>query len=154
MMQVRDAMVSEPRTVGPEMRVGALGKLLLEEGLEGVCVVHDGDLVGVATAMDLIVQETQVHLPSFFLFLDAFIPLESPARVEKELRKIVGATVREVMTRTVISTTPDEALAKAARLMVDKHLTLLPVVEDGKLVGVLDKRAMLRVATGDPRADQ
>jgi len=31
--------------------------------------------------------------------------------------------------------------------MVDKHLTLLPVIEDGRLVGVLDKRSMLRVAS-------
>lgn len=153
-MRVRDAMETQPKTVTPDMRVEVLANLLLEDRLDGVCVVVDGALVGVVTAMDLVVQETQVHLPSFFLFLDAFIPLESPARVERELKKIVGATVDEVMTREVITVGPNDDLSHAARRMVDKHLTLLPVVEDGRLAGVLDKRSMLLVATGRKRATE
>ena len=146
-MLVREAMQTEPETVTPELGVQALGELLLAERLDGVCVVRDGELVGVVTAMDLIIQETQVHLPSFFLFLDAFIPLDSPARVERELRKVEGATVADVMSEQVITVRPDDDLSRAAKRMVDKHLTLLPVIEDGRLVGVLDKRSMLRVAS-------
>lgn len=146
MLRAKDIMDRTPRTVDPNLAVKELADLLLNERLDGVCVCEGGRLMGVVTAMDLIFQEKPVHLPSFFLFLDAMIPLESRRHAEQEFRKITGARVADIMTTEPRTVDPDTPLDEIARLMVDEHFTLVPVVEGDRLVGVIDKPAMLRVA--------
>ena len=141
----RDVMRA-PHTVSPDMTVRDLAALLLSERLDGVCVVREDALVGVVTAMDLVFQEKPLHLPSFFVFLDAFIPMESNAKIEHDLRKITGATVADIMSVDVERVTPRAPLSEVASMMVDHHRALLPVVEGERLVGVIDKRAMLAAA--------
>ncbi len=141
----RDVM-RPPRTVPPEMPVRDLAALLLAERIDGVCVVQGDALVGVVTAMDLVFQEKAIHLPSFFVFLDAFIPTHSGAKAEHELRKITGATVADIMSVEVVTVGVDEPISELASHMVDDHLSLLPVVEGERLVGLIDKRAMLTAA--------
>ncbi len=143
----RDVMNIAP-TVTPSTSIKELAKMLLNTGLDGACVVEKERLVGVVTAMDLIFQKKRVHLPSFFTFLDALIPLESPSRLEEELRKLAGSTVADIMTtsiRTVSSHTP---LDEVAQLMVEHHLTILPVIDGPRLLGMVDKPTMIRVAVG------
>lgn len=142
--RAQDIMEREPPTVERETPVKTLAELLLTRSLDGVCVVEDGRLLGVVTAMDLIFQEKAVHLPSFFVVLDAFIPMEWPSRVDREVQKIVGATVADIMTRDVETCAPDTPLEELAAKMVDHHRSLVPIVDDGRFVGTIDKRAMLR----------
>ncbi|MEW5848118.1 MAG: CBS domain-containing protein [Myxococcota bacterium] len=143
MKQARDVMDRNPATVGPESTVEQLGRLLLERNLDGACVVEDGRLVGVATAMDIMFKERKLHLPTFLVFMDAAIPL-GESHVREQLRKTLGGRVADVMTQPAITVTPGASLQEVATLMVDKHLTVLPVVEDGKLLGAVTKQAMLR----------
>lgn len=140
-----DVMVA-PHTVAPEMTVRDLAALLLAERVDGVCVVRGDVLVGVVTAMDLVFQEKPLHLPSLFVFLDAFISFESSAKVEHDLRKITGATVADIMSTEVEAVSTQAPLSEVAAKMVDHHRALLPVLESERLVGVIDKRAMLAAA--------
>jgi CBS domain-containing protein len=54
--------------------------------------------------------------------------------------------VNEVMTTELVTTTPDTPLAEAARLMAHRKLGCLPVVEDGKLVGILTEGDFVSLA--------
>lgn len=143
----RDVM-SPPATVTPDLPVERLAALMLDRGIDGVCVVQEDALVGVVTAMDLIFEERSPRMPSFIAILDAVIPLRDPRDVERELRKLAGVTARDAMTEDVVSVTPDTPIAELAALMYDHHLTVVPVVEGGRLVGVVDKPGMLRAAFG------
>lgn len=142
----RDVMDAAPKTVLPTLSVKELAAILLAERLDGVCVAEEGRLLGVVTSMDLIFQEQPVHLPSFFVFLDAVIPLESPSRVEHELAKLAGAQVKDIMVKHVVTVNPDHPLEAIAKQMVQRHISVIPVVDQGKLVGVITKPAMLRAA--------
>lgn len=146
-MQARDIMI-EALTVAPDCSVRDLAKLLLERGLDGACVVDDDQLVGVVTTMDLVFQEKQVHLPTILSFLDFAIPLEPPSRLRAELDKIAGTKVEQIMTGEPITVEPDRLVSEVARLMVDKHLTIVPVVDDGSLLGMITKQALLRAVLG------
>lgn len=141
-------MEPAPLEVSPEMSVRDLAMSLIEGGFDGACVVDDDRLVGVVTSMDLVFKEKKLHIPSFFTFLDVVIPLESMSSVKEELDKISGVTVREIMSTDPATIAPDATSSEAATTMVDHHYTILPVVEDGKLVGVVTKRGLVRAAYG------
>jgi CBS domain-containing protein len=142
-MQAREFMVA-PLVVAPDQSVRDLVELLLREHADGACVVEDGQLVGVVTTMDLVFQEKQVHLPSFLAVMDFMIPLEPAARLRHELDKITATRVRDMMSARPLSVGTDTPIAEVATLMVDKHITVVPVVEDGRVVGMITKPALLR----------
>ena len=130
--------------VVPDRSVRDLAKLLLDENSDGACVVEHGRLVGVVTTMDLVFQEKKVHLPSILSFMDFAIPLEPPDRLRQELEKIAGTRVREIMSTDLVTVGPDATMSEVASLMVDKHLTLVPVVEGERVLGVINKQSLLR----------
>lgn len=144
-MQAREIMI-EPLTVVPTRSVGELARLLLREGSDGACVVENGRLVGVVTTMDLVFQEKQVHIPTILTFMDFAIPLEPPQRLREELDKMAGIMVADIMTRNPHFVTPETSMSEVASLMVDKHVTIVPVVEGSTLVGMITKQALLRAA--------
>lgn len=138
-------MDPRPLVVEPATPVAQLARLLFEQNAEGACVLESGRLVGVVTAMDLLFQEKDPRVPTIFAFMDAVVPL-GWKKVEAELAKIAGVTVGEIMSHPPIVIGPRADLHTIATLMVERHLTMLPVVEDGLLLGVVDKRAALRAA--------
>jgi CBS domain-containing protein len=141
-MHVRDIMI-EPLTVVPDRSVRELAKLLLDRGLDGACVVENGRLVGVVTTMDLVFQQKQVHLPSILSFMDFAIPLEPPSRLREELDKIAGTTVGQIMSGPPFFVAPERSVAEVARAMVEKHLTIVPVVEHDAVIGMVTKPSLL-----------
>lgn len=142
-----DLLDPRPPTVTPDTTVADLAAHLLETGRDGACVLQDGALVGVVTSMDLIFQEKRVHLPSVLTIMDLVIPLGS-AQAEAELAKIGGKTVRDIMSAPPRTVAPDAPIDAVASLMVDQHISLVPVVEDGQLLGAVTKRSVLHAAFG------
>ena len=64
--------------------------------------------------------------------------------LEKEAQKIAATTVGDAMTPDPVSVAPDTSIETLAALMVNSNFHTLPVVEDGKLVGVVGKEDVLR----------
>lgn len=149
-MKTAAQVMEAPRTVSPNLAVKELAKLLVKERRNGVCVVdEEGDLIGVVTSMDLIYQEKRPHLPTFFVLFDSVLPLDDPRKTEEELHKIAGAEVGDVMTDSPVTVEPDTPVDRIASLMVDRHITVLPVTDNGKLVGMVTKPGILRVVFGE-----
>lgn len=146
-MQVaRDIMQTDPPTISSQASVTALARTLLEERLDGLCVVdHSGAFVGIATSMDLIFQEKRPRMPAVFTFLDGVFTF-GLYRTKEELSKIAGTTVGDIMTTEPRTVAPDAPLDAIATLMVHEHITVVPVVEHGRLVGVVTKPSVLQAA--------
>lgn len=142
-----DLLDPAPLVVGPDLSVADLAARLLEMGRDGACVLEDGVLVGVVTSMDLIYQEKRVHLPSIITIMDLVIPLGS-AQAEAELTKMGGTTVREIMSAPPRTVGPQAEVDEIASLMVDLNISMVPVVEDGQLLGAITKPSVLRAAFG------
>jgi CBS domain-containing protein len=147
-MQAREIM-AEALTVVPTRSVRDLAEMLLRERSDGACVIEHGRLIGVVTTMDLVFQEKQVHLPTILTLMDFAIPLEPPDRLREELDKIAGARVADIMTRHPIFVAPDTSMGEVASLMVEKHLTIVPVVDGERVVGMITKSTLLRAAFPD-----
>jgi CBS-domain-containing membrane protein len=97
-------MTSPVITVHPDTSVLDLAKLLSEHRINGVPVVDDaGNLVGIVTEADLIDQNKKLHIPSVIFFLDSPIFLESPKKLDKELRKMAGTMAGDICTQDVVT---------------------------------------------------
>jgi CBS domain-containing protein len=144
MLKAKDIMTKEPITVTPDMEIVKAAKILLEKGVNGVPVVDAGKLVGILCQSDLIAQQKKLPLPSLFTLLDGFIPLASTKHYEKVLQKIAAVTVADAMTSDPVTVNPDTTIEEIASLMVDKNFHTIPVVEKGKLVGIVGKEDVLR----------
>ena len=144
MIKAKDIMTKELITVSPKTEIAKAAGILLEKGINGVPVVDSGRLVGILCQSDLIAQQKSLPIPSIFTFLDGFIPLPSGKRFEKALQKIAATTVADSMTPDPVTVQPETSIEEIASLMVDKNLHTLPVVEGGKLVGIIGKEDVLR----------
>ncbi len=146
MLTAKDIMTSGALTLSPDSEVSVAAKLLLEKHLNGVPVVDsEGTLVGVICQSDLVAQQKSISVPSFFTILDGFISLSSSDDFEKEITKISATKVEQAMTPNPVTITPETSIEKIADLMVGKKLYTLPVVENGKLIGVIGKEDVLKV---------
>ncbi len=148
-MKARDIMTRDVTTVTPETEIVKVAKLLLEKRINGLPVL-DGKarLVGIICQSDLVSQQKRISLPSLFNLLDGLIPLKSPKSIEQEINKIAAVTVGDAMVRNPVTVTPETSIEDIATLMVEKKFHTLPVVEEGRLVGVIGKEDVLKTLLG------
>jgi CBS domain-containing protein len=151
MLQARDIMTQEVITIAPEASVEELARLLESRKIGGVPVVEaDGRLVGVVTQSDLVKRSRDLELPPALNILDLHMFIETPAGFKRRLEKMLGDTVREVMTPEPITITPGTPVQEIAALMDRKKVHTLPVVEQGKLVGIVGKMDLIRSLARQP----
>ena len=145
MIKAKDIMTTEIITVSPETEVAKAANLLLEKRINGVPVVDTaGELVGILCQSDLIAQQKSIPIPSLFTLLDGYISLTTSKRMDKEVEKIAATKVAEAMTANPVVVDPETDIEKIAALMVEKNYHTLPVIDAGKLVGILGKEDVLR----------
>ena len=145
MLTAQNIMTSEVITVKENATVRELAALLLTNNISGAPVVDDaGKVIGVVTESDLIFQNKKVHLPTAFAILDAFVFLERPEKMQMELKKIAGSKVGDICSRKLISVGPETELEELATLMAEKKIHTLPVMSEGRLVGVIGKSDIIR----------
>ena len=150
MLTAKDIMTKDPITVSPDTELTYAAKLLLDEGMNGLPVLDaQGKLVGIICQSDLIAQQKRLPIPSIFTLLDGFIPLTSMKHIEKAIKKISGTTVADAMTPDPVTVKPGTSIEDVAGLMVDNNFHTLPVVEKGRLVGVVGKEDVLKTLVTD-----
>lgn len=144
-MQAKDIMQRDVRTVGPDATVEEVAAILAEAGYTGLPVVDDDNrVIGIVTEADLLVRAKRLNLPRFFPFLGGVIFLENPRRFEEELRKATAVRVGEIMTTDVVTVTEDTPIQDVATLMVERRINRVPVVRDGRLVGLITRDDIIR----------
>ena len=151
MVRAKNIMTKEPITVTPDMEIMSAAKILLERGVNGVPVVDAGKLVGILCRSDLIALQKKIPVPSLFTLLDGLIQLESGKHFEKALHKIAATTVADAMTRNPVTVHLETSIEEIAAIMVDKKYHTIPVVEKGKLVGIIGKEDVLRTLMPGPK---
>ena len=148
---VRDIMDPSPATVAPDTSVEEVIRTLRQHELPGVPVVDGaGRCVGIVTEADLVLPDDQgdLHIPHYVNLFGGTIFLEPLSRFEERLRKAFASTAADMMTRDPDTVTPDTPVQEAARLIHSSGHNRLPVVEDGRLVGVVTRVDVLGALAG------
>ncbi len=125
-MKVRDIMTRDPSTLAPTATLGEAATIMKQEDCGSVPVVEAGRLIGIVTDRDIVV------------------------RVVAAGKDPKTELVSEAMTADPVTVEPDASVDEAQRVMADRQVRRLPVVEDGKLVGLV---VIGQVARGDDARD-
>ena len=119
---VRNWMMSHPITISPQTTLPEAKKLMLDYHLRRLPVVNEGQLVGIITWRDINRAETWDGVDLGGEALNSLLE---------------GLTAKEFMSYVPITVSPETMIGEAASLMVEHKIGGLPVVEDGKLVGMI-----------------
>ncbi len=132
-MHVLDAMSTDVLTVGPDESLKGAARMMLARGVSGLPVVDDDNtLIGIVTEADFVRQEAERSLHTRRRLLDAVFG-DSDTREH-------GETVRDVMTASPLVVTADARIAEAARIMNERGVKRLPVVDrEGTLIGIVSR---------------
>lgn len=148
--RVRDIMTEDVVSAKASTSVGRIAQLMNAHGISGVPVVDEVNrVIGIVTDFDLVVRNTPIDPPHFLPLLEGRIPLESQGHFERRIRHMVGTSARDLMTEDVITIGADEDVETLARLMVKNRINLVPVVEAGRLAGVVSRADVVRWMTRD-----
>ena len=140
MLKAKDIMTRDVITVKPTTTIEEMARIFIEKKVSGAPVVDDnGDVIGIVTENDLISQNKRLHIPTVVRLFDAFIMLESPSKIEKEIKKMAAVTVSDICVRDVITVAEDTAVEDIATIMSEKKVHLIPVVEGKKVRGIIGK---------------
>jgi CBS domain-containing protein len=134
-------METDVVTVSPEDDIETLIRLLRAHELPGVPVVRDDRLVGIVTDGDLILRsdDADLHLPHYLELFGGIVFLEPLKHLEDRLRKAFATKVSDMMTRDVLTIAPTASVQEAARKISSSGHNRLPVVDNGRLVGVVTR---------------
>jgi CBS domain-containing protein len=144
-VKVSELMTSPVITARENTDVADVARLMLSNNISGVPIVdHQGQLVGIVTEGDLVVQNANVHFPTFLQILDARIYLTSTRHFEEELRRALGTTAADMMTRHVLTVSLEDEISEAATLMADKRVNPVPVLDGERLVGIISRSDIIR----------
>jgi CBS domain-containing protein len=150
-LRVGDVMETDWPTLGPESTVEEAIKLFAEERISGAPVIVDGQLVGIITEGDLIFQDADVKAPGFLDILGGIVPLGDTNEYRREALKSAGVTVGEVMTDDPVTVALEATLAETATTMAERRKKILPVIDGGRLVGVITRMDILTLHVITPR---
>jgi len=124
-VRVRDLMTRSVKTLGRNDKLSVADALMRAERIRHLPVVdEDGRLVGILSQRDL--------------FFNALVRALGFGSTTQD-RMLSTILVKEVMTENVVTTTPETLVAAAARVMVDRKIGCLPVIEGEALIGILSE---------------
>jgi acetoin utilization protein AcuB len=128
-MKIRDLMTAKPITTGPDTPVIDARKLMLGKRIRHLLVTDGPKLLGIVTDRDI-----RLNLPSPATSLSVW-------EVNYLLARL---TVASVMTKALVTVSPERDPRDAAVLMLDHQIGALPVVDGGELVGIITETDLLR----------
>jgi len=122
MMFVKNKMTTNPFTISPEQTVPDAHEIMIKHGIKRLPVVKNGKLVGVVSKSDI----------------DRYSPSKATTLSMGEITYLLSKTkIKHIMTKNPVTISSNALLEEAATLMRDQRVGFLPVVDDGKLVGII-----------------
>lgn len=148
-MLVRDVMKTDVVTIPKGMTWRKVAETLLERVISGAPVVEtDGRVIGVVSEKDVF----RAIYPSYEEWYEGPQAYTDFLALEEEARRAQEKRVEDFMTKRLVSVTSDTPILKVGALMVATGIHRVPVVDQGKLVGMVSRRdifrAILRVHFG------
>jgi CBS domain-containing protein len=139
-MRAKDVMTRRVAAIGPGATVREAARLMIERDVSGLPVVEeDGRVIGMVTEGDLVRRRELDTEPEGAWWLVALA--DGAAR---DYRKAHAMSVRDVMSRPVFGVRPGATLRQVAKLMHERGIKRVPVLEDRRLVGIVSRADLVR----------
>ncbi len=141
-MKVKELMDTNKVSVTPDTTYEEVARLLYTNQLSGVPVIDDKDrVVGFVSEKDIV----RILYPWYKSFYDSPESYTDMEARESKAGDIRNTKVEVFMKRNILTVTPDDPIMKAGALMLAHDVNRLPVVENGKVVGVVSRDSIYKV---------
>ncbi|SEP81606.1 CBS domain-containing protein [Ectothiorhodospira magna] len=151
-MRIQDLMTPDPLGVRPDTPIQRVARLLVKHRVNSLPVVDEGDvLVGIITSGDLTHRMADARVETRTAWWKESLyrsPLGDAS--SDDPNRIGGRTAGEVMTRQLLTLQPEDDMSVAARLFINHGIQALPVVVEGRLVGIVSRFDLLKCLADDP----
>jgi CBS domain-containing protein len=149
---VREVMTTAVHSVPPTMTVAELDRAFFDKRVGGFPVCEGGRLIGLVTRSDVVrqlsVERSMAEVVSFGGSPE-LLPDEASASVaeiaERVGKRVADWTVKDLMVRDVVTVAPEQSVRDVARAFVSKRIHRAPVVEDGRLVGIVTSLDLVKL---------
>lgn len=139
-MQVKDIMHKDPFTVSQRVRCDEAVRLFLEHGVSGAPVVEEGKLVGFLSEKDLF----RAMFPDYKEFYATPETVLDYDRMEQGARSAAECSIESVMSTRPLTAHPETPIVKIGAQMVATGMHHVPVVEEGRVVGMVSRGDIYR----------
>ena len=130
-VKVAELMSEKVITALPKTTIFEAERTMATQGFRRLPIVSDGRVVGIITAMDIV---------RFFGCGEAFAYLRSGTIIQ-----VLNNPALEIASKTVVTVEPDLDVGQAAKVMREKNIGAMPVVQNGKLVGIITERDFFKI---------
>lgn len=138
-MNIETLMTKHVITVSPETSLKRVARLLTRYRISGVPVCDvDGTVFGVVTEADILCKEQGISPTPGGLLGWLF------EKADEEGARMAAHTAGDAMTTPPVTISPDASVNEAARIMTTRHINRLPVVRDGRIVGIISRADLVR----------
>lgn len=145
MLTAREIMTRDVVTVRPDTSLKELASKFVETRFGNMPVVDEsGVLIGIISETDLIEQQKPLHIPTVMALFDGVFYLDSEKRFKEQVDRVTATTVGELCNKKLVTCSPETTVREIAALMSRHKIHLVPVVEGGKMVGVVSRLDMIR----------
>ena len=145
-LTVAEIMRRDVPEISPDDTVAFVARTMVDSRLAGVPVVENGVVIGIITESDIIQREADIDAPTPVPFLDAIFVADAGQLYEDEVRRALAVDARMLMSSPVTNIRQSATLSEVATVMIDRHLKVLPVLDDeNTLVGIITRADLVRV---------
>ena len=142
-MKTKDIMTRDVITISGNDTVEQAAKIMLEHRIGGLPVVENGRVIGMFTESDFI--SKRVDIPHGISSIPELLGhWFTGVSVESILSQASKKPVKEVMSDNIVFVSSSTSLTTTVKIMMDRDLNRLPVIDDGKLVGIIARRDILQ----------
>ena len=143
-MKAKDIMSANVFSVNRDTTIEEIAHILADNNISGVPVLDDGRVVGMVSQKDLLYKDVEPRFPAVVEILGGLIFLQGAKQYNEELRKLVATKAEDIMSKEVITVDGDAPVEKVARLMVERDVNRIPVVEDKRLAGIISRADVVK----------
>lgn len=129
-MNVSESMTRNPITCTPDVNIYGALDIMKKEEIHRLPVLDNGILAGIVSEKDI---------------MKASLPDSKGISIHEMAYRISKLSVKDIMSTELVTVTPDTSVEEATRIMVDNEVSCLPVVDNGRLLGIITKTDMYRL---------
>jgi CBS domain-containing protein len=138
-MLVTEIMTKDVITISPDASLKDIGLIFKEKRISGIPVIDDyGNIAGIVTLTDMLRILDRIYT---WKELQKKVRGSSLSDIRQEEKS--KAKVKDIMTKDVFTISPNETVDYVVRIMLIKNIHTFPVIEEGKLVGIVGKRDLI-----------
>ncbi|WP_295632916.1 CBS domain-containing protein [uncultured Mitsuokella sp.] len=146
-MLVKDIMTKNVITVKKDASIREIAQTIVDHDISGLPVVdEEGKVCGIVSEGDLVRKEFAPELPDELCILGAVIYYSGLREYQDAFRKIAAISAEQLMTKKVVAVHEDDDVSKVAKIMYDKHVKRVPVLDGEKhLLGIVSRRDIVKM---------